>query len=150
MIVISHRGNLFGPNPTTENSSNQILECINKKIQVEIDVWNIDGSLFLGHDEPVEKIQLDFLLNYKEMLWIHTKNAEALNYLLDFKQLNVFWHQSDDYTITTNGTVWTYPNINPVSKSVIVCQTIYETKKYSSFNIEGICTDYVNSVTKVL
>ena len=150
MIVISHRGNIHGPNPAHENTMSQILECINKNIQVEIDVWRINQSLMLGHDEPQYQLPLAFLLDYKDMLWIHCKNLDAFEYLTDFAQFNVFWHQNDDCTLTTKGSIWTYPNKPVTAKSVIVCQDVEQTKKYFSHQIRGICTDFVSSVINVL
>ena len=51
MKLISHRGNLKGPNPQTENHPDQIVECIKKGYDVEIDVRLIDGKPWLGHDD---------------------------------------------------------------------------------------------------
>jgi hypothetical protein len=50
MILISHRGNINGKQPSKENHPLYIFEAIKQGFQVEIDVWFIDGKFKLGHD----------------------------------------------------------------------------------------------------
>jgi hypothetical protein len=50
MIIISHRGNLYGPDKENENKPDQIQKVLNLGYYVEIDVWFIDEKLYLGHD----------------------------------------------------------------------------------------------------
>ena len=61
MKIISHRGNLTGPNSVYENSLEAIDHCIyNLKVSVEIDLRVVNGQLFLGHDSP--EISILFLV----------------------------------------------------------------------------------------
>ena len=46
MKVISHRGNLNGPNKQTENTIESIKTAINLGFDVEIDVWYIDKIFY--------------------------------------------------------------------------------------------------------
>lgn len=39
MIIISHRGNLFGTDRKNENRPEQIKKALKEKFDVEIDVW---------------------------------------------------------------------------------------------------------------
>ena len=39
MKIISHRGNLTGPDPKQENKPSQILKVLEKGYEVEVDVW---------------------------------------------------------------------------------------------------------------
>jgi len=144
MLIISHRGNLDGPDLSLENKTKQIDLCLSKKIPVEIDVWYNKNGLFLGHDSAEEHIHLDYLFDRASHLWIHCKNGEAYEYLTDFKNLNVFYHQNDDYTLTSQGDIWTYPNKKVLAKSIIVCQTKQETLYNLGKRIRGLCTDFVN------
>ena len=50
MIIISHRGNLYGPDKENENKPGQIQKVLNLGYYVEIDVWLFDWKLYLGHD----------------------------------------------------------------------------------------------------
>ena len=141
-IFISHRGNLWGPDLGRENKKNSIIECINFGYDVEIDVWSIKNKLYLGHDTAQEKIDLNFLKKHHKKLWVHCKNLEALH-LLSGEKINYFWHQNDDYTLTSKNYIWTYPNKKITPKCVIVCQTLKETKKYSKQKPFKICTDFL-------
>jgi glycerophosphoryl diester phosphodiesterase len=61
MILISHRGNLIGPNPLKENSLQYIQEALDKGFDVEIDIWLNDGVFYLGHDAIQYEVTLDWL-----------------------------------------------------------------------------------------
>lgn len=147
MKIISHRGNLTGPNPETENKPEQILHCIQKGYDVEIDLWRIGGQLFLGHDNPMYNTTLHFLHKYRHYLWVHCKNIEALEYMNNSgASLNYFWHQEDQYTLTSWDYIWSYPNCNSPYSSNQILLDFSETVDfdyYRSLNIKGICVDYV-------
>ena len=78
MILISHRGNINGKIPSKENTLEYIQSAIDLNFNVEVDVWVIDGDIYLGHDGPQkdQKIEIDFL-RQKE-IWCHAKNIDAL------------------------------------------------------------------------
>jgi hypothetical protein len=137
MISIAHRGNTEGREKALENHPDYILSAIEKGFDVEVDVWLYDG-LDLGHDKPTHSIDLDFLLSYNERLWIHCKNLEALFYLTEFPELNCFWHQIDDFTLTSKKFIWTYPNKPVTSASVLV---IEDASQYEGSDCYGICAD---------
>jgi hypothetical protein len=143
LILISHRGNISGPHPEDENSPPYIVKALDMGYQVEIDVWFLDGVYYLGHDEPQYKIRESFLMNNN--FWCHAKNLEALNRLLKL-DVNCFWHENDDFTLTSNKKIWTYPNKQVNENSVIVCKNIEETIKYSNMQIFGICSDFVGDL----
>lgn len=138
MIIISHRGNTIGSNPSNENRPDIILKTL-EDFDCEIDLWVINNNLFLGHDEPQYAINEDFLSN--KGLWIHAKNIEALDFL-NGKKLNYFWHQEDKATITSLGYIWCYPGV--YCKKGITVETEYKPtihNKLTSSSIAGICTD---------
>ena len=141
MIFISHGGNLFGPS-AEENDVIQ-LDLVSKMMIVEVDVWSINGSWFLGHDGPETPVPESFLGNKNFIL--HAKNLEALNRLVD-TDLHYFWHQEDDYTLTSKNFIWTYPRKEVDSNCIIVCQSLEETRKYADSMAWGICTDYVEEM----
>jgi hypothetical protein len=139
MILISHRGNINGPQLDLENLPSHIQILLNNQINVEIDVWYHQNNFYLGHDKPVYKIDCHFLL--QKNLWCHAKNLNAFEKLIELKTI-CFWHNVDDYTLTTNNFIWTYPN-KPVSyKSIIVDTSI--NWKDKGYNCSGVCVDYLN------
>jgi hypothetical protein len=60
--------------------------------------------------------------------------------------VHCFWHQKDDFTLTSRGYIWTYPNKEVVKNSIIVCKDLEETLQYSSINIAGICSDFIGAI----
>lgn len=86
---------------------------------VEVDLRCIDGGLYLGHDTPDYPITQNFLHDRSQHLWIHAKDHEALRYLAG-TSLNYFWHDTDDYTMTSKGYLWAYPG-KPAIGSKCVC-----------------------------
>jgi hypothetical protein len=55
------------------------------------------------------------------------------------KELHYFWHESDQFTITSKGIIWTYPGF--IKNAITVIKT---KQKNIPTNIFGICTDYVD------
>ncbi|MFX0072073.1 MAG: hypothetical protein ACFFAO_13375 [Candidatus Hermodarchaeota archaeon] len=144
MIFISHRGNLNGVNLSKENHPDYILKALEKNFDVEVDVWFSKGKeiLFLGHDKPQYKTDIDFLKNDK--LWCHAKNVDALNLMLKEK-IHCFWHQEDDVTLTSKGYIWTYPNKPLTNKSICV---LPETDNQNFEGCAGVCSDYIEQYKK--
>lgn len=144
MRMIAHRGLLKGPDKTLENKPEQIEKVLQKGIDCEIDVWSIYGKWFLGHDEPQYEIPASFL--GKQGLWIHCKNLDALYQFNDMPfKYEYFWHQEDDFTLTSSNFIWTYPGKHLTKNSIAVLPEISnEYWEYvKSVNIYGVCTDYV-------
>ena len=137
MILISHRGNLSGPDPDKENHPAQIYKVLSLGYHCEVDVWRINDRFWFGHDEP--KYLADEVLLYSKNLWIHAKNLEALRSLTP--NLRYFWHENDDYTLTSDNFIWTFPDKKTCRKSVIVDKDKnWREKNYKCF---GVCTDWI-------
>jgi len=120
-LLISHRGNTNGSDIDKENSPTTIAHTINNGFDCEVDLRVVENKLFLGHDLPQFQIELSFLNEFKDKLWIHCKNFEALNYMKKIdKTFNYFWHQNDNFTLTSKGFIWTFPGNKYSSNSVIV------------------------------
>ena len=135
MILISHRGNLNGVNVEKENSVDYIKAALSQGFDVEIDVWDIFGSYFLGHDEPQYLVKKDFLKN--EHLWCHAKNIRGLYSMLE-DSIHCFWHQEDDVSLTSDGYLWTYPGKELTKNSIAVLP-----EEKPDVEIAGICSDFV-------
>ena len=137
--IISHRGNIEGPNPEKENHPDYILNALSKGFDVEIDLRVIGDRLYLGHDEPQYEIDVSFL--YKSGMWIHAKNIDAAYYLTLRNALHWFFHDQDDCVLTSKGYLWTYPGKQLTHNSVAVMPERVEDPYDLSF-CYGICTDY--------
>ena len=80
---------------------------------------------------------------YKNYIWFHAKNLNALSLLKDLK-LRFFWHQNDDYTITSNGFFWTFPNKTIKKNCICVMPEKYDDLGKDFFkNCDGICSDFI-------
>ena len=95
---------------------------------------------FVFIEDDLVTVKKDYLKN--ENFWCHAKNLNALHWMLQ-EEILCFWHQEDDYTMTSNGFIWTYPLKDVTEKSIIVCKTLEDTLKYSKMNVYGICSDHV-------
>jgi len=146
MKVISHRGNLNGPNKQAENTIESIKSAINLGFDVEIDVWYIDNILYLGHDSDslIADYNLkNFLLENSSKLWIHCKNIESLVQLLNFNKLNLFGHSNDEYVLTSKHNIFCKPGVPTNEKSIIVMPEMSPFYSEESFdNCYGVLTDY--------
>jgi hypothetical protein len=140
MVLISHRGNLNGKIPQNENHPEYIDEAIHAGYNVEIDVWLIDGVLFLGHDEPQYQISVEWLEKRYEKIWVHCKNIKALELFNALRSYHYFWHEEDTLTLTSNGVVWAYPGKQPIKGSIAVMPEIHNDNVDSCI---GICSDYI-------
>lgn len=147
-IIISHRGNLTGPSKE-ENTEKSIAIAISEGFDVEIDVWVLDKKIFLGHDKPERPIDLEFLVELKDKLWIHCKNLESLCYFSEKSDFEFFWHQNDDFTLTKKNFIWTYPE-KPLGNMSVAVMPINEEKVLKDFNPYGICTDYPRRVKEIV
>lgn len=112
MILISHRGNLSGQNETQENTRKYIDDALRGGYHAEIDVRFKDGHLWMGHDEPDEKVSLAWLFKNANTLWIHCKDIESIMLLneVDDGSLNYFGHSSDDFVLTSKGFLFCLPS----------------------------------------
>jgi hypothetical protein len=140
MIIISHRGNINGPNSVEENSPDSIDNAL-LLYQVEIDIRLVYDKLFLGHDIPLYEVDLKWLLERSEYLWIHCKNIAALNYLIQFDNLNVFSHDIDDVVLTSKKYLWTFPkNSLLYNRSIAVLPE--NVQDWDLTYCFGVCTDF--------
>lgn len=149
MKLIAHRGLLNGPDESIENHPDQITLAIDQKFDCEVDLWVDQARYWLGHDSPQYAIDKDFLIKHRKNLWIHAKNLPALYWLSTTnKFFNYFWHQTDDFVITSQGYIWAYPGKALTDRSVMVMpewedKTLQNTKQANCY---GICSDWVGEL----
>ena len=140
MKFISHRGNLCGKDSSNENNPDYILRATEKGFDCEIDIWFLENKFFLGHDEPLYQIPIDFLNSIKDFLWIHCKNIPAI-LELQKSTLHFFWHEEDTITLTSNNIIWAFPGKQPIKNSISVMPEIFDEKNLE--NCFGICSDNI-------
>ena len=141
MILIAHRGNTNGPMKSLENEPSYIDLAISKGFNVEVDMWCIDGLLYLGHDEPQYVVDPRWFIDRISKLWIHCKNIEAITYFQNCEyEFNYFWHETDTIALTSSNYIWAYPGKQPIHKSIAVMPEINN----DSFDLcIGVCSDFI-------
>jgi hypothetical protein len=140
MKIIAHRGNLEGPNPEQENHPDYIDRAITDGFYVEVDVWYDGKQYWLGHDGPQYQFPERYWKHNQERLYCHAKNREAFEQMAQDGVYQYFWHQTDDYTLTSRGVIWVYPRKPILRRSIIVMPELgYQGNLFECY---GICTDY--------
>ena len=142
MILISHRGNINGVNSKKENTKSYIQEAINLGYDVEVDIRCVNDEFLFGHDSGQYHVELQWLLDRKDKLWVHCKNFESLSELID-TDIRVFYHQKEEYTIISDGHIWAH-NINNINdKCIIPLLSHTNLVNWNPTDVYGICSDYV-------
>lgn len=125
MRIISHRGNINGPDPKLENKWDSIFHAAEMGFDVEFDMWyeHYENNFFLGHDGPDINQHMDLekvleLIRYSghgTRFYIHCKSTETLIALLNFwpfenddPNIQPFFHDVDD-CIVVGKSVWVHP-----------------------------------------
>jgi hypothetical protein len=145
MLLISHRGNISGPQPKLENTIAYIEQAIDQGFDVEIDVCKWDGEYFyLGHDEPGEAVSPSWF--YFKPVWVHAKDHTALSELIK-RGIHCFWHNTDRYTLTSEGYIWAYSG-EPIDKDSKAICVLPEKHQQDISNFAGVCSDFVTNYKK--
>lgn len=147
MKIIAHRANLDGPDPQHENTPKKIDLCIELGFDVEIDlrVSPATKEFILGHDAGDHSVTLDWLEERRNNLWVHCKNIFAMDQMVELSGFKYFWHQEDDYTLTSNEIIWAYPGKEYTCRTIVVMPEWDENidwNKLRESNCYGVCTDY--------
>lgn len=136
MIKIAHRALLKGEDKVKENTITQIELALKEGFYCELDVWFLDNKWFLGHDSPQTEVNFGFLDNRK--FFLHCKNLFALSELThNGIDADFFAHENDDWVLTREGYIWTFPEKKTCESSIIV--DLKNEGKYG--DIAGICSD---------
>jgi hypothetical protein len=145
MILISHRGNVDGKNTPMENHPSYIDIALNLGYDVEIDVWYIDGKLWLGHDEPQYEVSLEWLELRSPSLWIHSKDMNSLSYFNEYSnkvssQFNYFSHDVDMGVLTSHNYIW---STNLYNRGILVLPEVFN--REPNKGTLGICSDIIQN-----
>lgn len=145
MKIISHRGNISGPDRKNENLPSYINKALEQGFDAEVDLRKIKDKFFLGHDNPDYQVSLDWLDERKKNLWIHTKNFNAFEALLELnKNFTFFYYTSDPLVLVSNGKIWCHQHEKIVNPKNCVVPFLDKSSvlQNKEFNWYGVCTDY--------
>jgi hypothetical protein len=74
---------------------------------------------------------------------VSCKNAQALEYLVQRKNLICFWHQDDEFTLTSNGYIWVHGNTRELPKNSICVLPEIRKNNEGLEKCYAICSDFV-------
>lgn len=154
MRIISHRGNLDGPNPSYENHPEYINGAISNGFKVEVDLWetvgDATGAFYLGHDEPIHKL---FEFSYDHIY--HCKDLRTFLYMDSlgiYPKFEFFYHTEEAIVHTSYNWRWIHPNFlrvaslvkrpEKLNKSIAVLPEQTDLTNEELMRFGGICTDY--------
>ena len=147
MKLISHRGNIIGPNSSRENAPSYIDTAISAGYDVEIDLRYINDKFYLGHDTPDYEVSETWIKKRKEKLWIHCKNLDAASILSKMDNVKFFCHSSDSYVLTSNNYIWVHDlKMNIDNRCIIPLLSSEDILKYDGNIVYAICTDYITFI----
>lgn len=157
IAYIAHRGNLDGRQPQKENTPDYIGRAIHFGYQVEVDVWAYEGQLqlWLGHDSGMYPIPFNFITERIEHLWVHCKNNHALHLMRTYvPEARYFFHQTDDYALTSWHDIWCYPGKDPFGTHAVIVmpETWMPLEDIPAFchhfKVAGVCSDVIQQIKK--
>lgn len=134
---------MSGPEVELENTPVHIDAAIAAGFDAEIDLWGKQGGLFLGHDGPDHSVTMEWLEQRANSVWVHCKNAGAIS-AVGQSDLNWFYHNQDDYTLTSKGFLWAYPG-RELPQTKVVALHFGKDFNYnrSLYGAHAVCGDYV-------
>lgn len=142
MIRIAHRGNLTGPDVGRENEPNYVAAALALGYHVEVDARLTKDGFFLGHDEPQHKVDRFFFQDAR--VWTHCKNVEAFLDLSPLANVNCFFQEEDDITLTSRGFQWVHWKCNQYGPRSVVVRLGADFVP-GAVRPHGVCSDFVAS-----
>jgi len=154
--ILLHRGN-NGLDNLNENDPATINIRNTEGYAVECDIWFRDNKWYLGHDVPeYEVFDIKGFLSERSNL-IHAKDGETFAKLVKYcreRGFNneIFYHTSEDYVISTRGTIIAYPGKELYDKNLCMMPenigrsiTGIEQK-----NIGEVCSDSLKLIKSII
>ena len=148
MILISHRGNISGPNPECENEPNYLIEALDKGFGIESDVWFLDNNRwYFGHDHPQYPVVMHkFIEKAGTRALFHCKNPAAINeFKRTFPFVDFFWHENDRFALTSHNQIIIHPKAPLIPGGICMMPECRE----DSIGLDqcvGACSDYVGEL----
>lgn len=144
---ILHRGLINGPDKNMENNETQLFKRLSEGWDIEIDIWKIGDSWWLGHDAPSNRLtNIDILIHPR--VWVHCKNLQALAQctamLTHINSPHYFTHDSDIATLTSHQYIWAYPgHIVDSIRSICVMPERVGFNMAELTLCGGVCSDFL-------
>ena len=162
-MIIAHRGLLNGPSKELENNPENIILNIKNYPNLcnEIDINILKDGVYIGHDKPLYKIDLKFIIDNKRSLILHIKELDydspyTINVLLDlYRSCHCFCHDEDKFTITNKGLIWSHPKMGLNKNTIFVMpEKVMSLNSVNFINnlhlLKGVCTDFPLQIMEII
>ena len=132
-------------NVNTGDSDEEVdIEDDEEDGELVVDGQNSDDENALGiegDDEPQYKIEINWVDDRRNKLWVHCKNTEVMEFFNKFNyNINYFWHQNDNIILTSKKFLWVHPGKQPINNSIAVLPELYNDNIKKCI---GICSDFI-------
>ena len=155
MIFISYRGIYDGNNFQDSNTPNQIAKAFGMGFSCMVDVWRVDGKLYLGNDQPITEVTASYLQGKK--FWINARNTAMQSWIATQSSTlypNWFYFPSmppPAYVVASNGKLITPGTVPINNNSVIFLPEIDDLAMFSTFKLKcfGITSSYLTFIRRM-
>jgi hypothetical protein len=155
MIYISYRGVFDGQNFDKANTVDQIGRAFNAGFGCMVDIWRVDGIMYLGSDEPVTIVTEKYLQGNK--FWLNVRNVECQEWIVTQSAKlypNYFWFNNDmenTPTETSSGKLITPGNVPVNNTSIIFLPEIPDRGLLSTVHLRcyGVCSNYLTFIKRM-
>jgi hypothetical protein len=155
MIFISYRGIYDGNNFQDSNTPNQIAKAFGMGFSCMVDVWRVDGKLYLGNDQPITEVTASYLQGKK--FWINARNTAMQSWIATQSSTlypNWFYFPGmppPAYVVASNGKLITPGTVPINNNSVIFLPEIDDLGMFSTVKLKcfGITSSYLTFIRRM-
>jgi hypothetical protein len=150
MLYISYQGIYDGTNFEHAGTPDQIGKSFNHGYSALVNVWRIDGQIFLGVYQPITHVSEKFIQGPR--FWLNCMNEEMQQWIVTQPPKlypNYFWfpNAQENTNATTSGGQIITPGTVPVNNSsIIFLPEIQDRGMYTTVKLRcyGICSNYAS------
>ena len=155
MQYISYQGIFDGTNFEDAATPKQITKSMNAGFSTMVNVWRIDGILYLGVFQPITQVTEKYLQGPR--FWINAMNDEMQTWIVTQANNlypNYFWFPSatESTPVTaSNGKIITPGTVAVNNTSVIFLPEITDRAMFSTVHLTcfGVCSNYLSFIKRM-
>jgi len=155
MNLIAYQGIYDGTNFDQADYPAQILQAQRNGFSTMVDLWSVDGQLYLGAGQPITPVTAQSIQGSR--FWLNCQNTEVQEWIVTQPANlypNYFWYDQyivPPYVTTSGGQLWTFGNTPINSNSIIFIPEREDRGLLSTVNLTcyGICSNYVTLIKRM-
>lgn len=156
MLYISYRGIYDGTNYEYANTPDQLGKAIGRGYTCMVDVWRVNGKLYLGNDQPLTEVTERYLQGPR--WYINARNTDMQDWLATQSSSlypNWFYFTTPTpppaYVTASNGKLITPGTVPINNNSIIFLPEIDDKGLFSTVHLRcfGICSTYLSFISRM-